>query len=427
MEITLNEAVLSVKYKQLAACDDRTLRRKAEKVRKFVSTTEDPELLLEDILRATVLTDSFTAFLLTEVGVCVPDHLLSRFHQIASVYIEVKDMMMKNRGGTDADRYMCNRAAVQTAKRAGLDIDKRGDITLLSQAVGSCRKYAAQILQAIRDGNEESLFHRSLRQDSIKATNWPQELAEYAKQTSNSRACPGFEKVRIAFKTYAPKFLLVRRRAVVIQDFLRANPACNFSTSTLSREFPPNVVTASERDKQRNICPTHSNGRSLQAALNKHLQLNLPGSVRLLCSMILCKPEGVDALQPLTWREDCVYRKCPTCPKYNTPVSADLAEVRIQLALWGTKVDPVKGKKINNYHNYDMSLKEVAAKFDRELPMLALHCFTAAKQWECCKLTRQNLEPNVVTTIEDYQQVPCFFIAIHFNICFFPESADISP
>ena len=76
----------------------------------------------------------------------------------------------------------------------------------------------------------------------------------------------------------------------------------------------------------------------------------------------------------------------------------------MRVALWGTKYDTVKLKKINNIHDYEFTLSQLAAKFDEELPKLTRHIFNAAHQWRACKSTAENLGPEVLMTIEDYQQ-----------------------
>ena len=76
----------------------------------------------------------------------------------------------------------------------------------------------------------------------------------------------------------------------------------------------------------------------------------------------------------------------------------------VTVALWGNKYDAVKGKMINNIHDYTFTIGELAGKFDEELLKLAKHIYTAAKQWEACKASAENLEPHIVVTIEDYQQ-----------------------
>ena len=120
-----------------------------------------------------------------------------------------------------------------------------------------------QVLQAIEDNEVEKLYNRAQRADAIKTTQWPQLLSDFAKDPRNSRTCPGQERVRVAFKVYAPKYLLRRPREVVIKAFLQNHPDCEYSHSILNREFPTNVITGSARDLARNCCPIHSNAGNM--------------------------------------------------------------------------------------------------------------------------------------------------------------------
>ena len=257
MDIKVDEEVFKATYKQFSKTSERTIFRKVKAVKKLLQTFEEPEILLEDCLRATVLTEGCSHQLLEHVGVKVADHLLADFIRVANNYNAVKDNLLSQRRGPD--RSICNRAAVQTATMSSLSIDHHGDIETLRRALGSTREYAKRILEAIKGGDVESLYTRARRKDSVKSSIWPQLLADFAKDPLNSRSCPGQERVTIAYRRSAPKYLLRRPRKIVIAAFLRNNPTCEFSASVLNREFPVNVISGTARDLARNCCPIHSN------------------------------------------------------------------------------------------------------------------------------------------------------------------------
>ena len=88
---------------------NRTIGRKANKVRVVLMECDEPEIILEDLLLSTVLNKGFTSLLLEEAGVLVPDHLQPRFKVISRKYNEIKDGLVSHRKGDDlflANRYL---------------------------------------------------------------------------------------------------------------------------------------------------------------------------------------------------------------------------------------------------------------------------------------------------------------------------------
>ena len=299
----------------------------------------------------------------------------------------------------------CFRAALRTAERCNLSVDKHGDVSVLSRAIGSSWNYAKMILEHMKSGDTEKLFTRDTRSDAIKASEYPKLLAGFAKDPENSRAVPGNDTVSVGYKVRAPKFILIKSRVTVMKAFKEKYPDCKFSLRVLNREWPQNVVTPTSRDLDRNVCPIHSNARRLETALRKQgLLQQVPSSCRLMCSQAMCQKEGVQPLDPLTWDPKCVKGECKDCPENETEVPMEISDKIVTVALWGTKHDKVKNKKINNIHDYDFTLSQLVAKFDKELPKLTRHIFTAAHQWKAAKLTGQNLTPEIIETIEDFQQ-----------------------
>ena len=153
----------------------------------------------------------------------------------------------------------------------------------------------------------------------------------------------------------------------------------------------------------RNVCSYHSNARRYERALRPYVRRELPSSVRLMCSLAMCQSDDVNPLDPLTWREACVYGKCKNCPDYSTEILDGCGDVEVVVALWGKKYSQIKRKEIVNLHNYSYTVQDLAAEFDSKLARLKTHCFTASKQWAACHDTTSYLNTDVVATIEDYQ------------------------
>ena len=70
-------------------------------------------------------------------------------------------------------------------------IDSHGDIQTLMDATACSRKFARTILKAVSEGTEDQLLTRNVRCDSIKATKWPDKIANFVFQPENTRAMFG--------------------------------------------------------------------------------------------------------------------------------------------------------------------------------------------------------------------------------------------
>ena len=389
------------KRDQLSLATKLTIRRKSNAVRDLLEKCKEPELILEYMLMNTVLNESITSLILEEIGVVIPDSMLPLVNLVQKKFDEVRDELLNKRQGNN--RTIANRAALEAAQRAGLDINVHGHIQILADGCSSSRDYAAMILKCMNDGTTDKLFERTTRRDAIKGTHFPQLLKEFAMLPENSRSCPD-ETISINYGTRADKYLLNKPRLEVIKNFQLMNPDCPYSQRVLLREWPRQIVTPSDRDLQRNVCPTHSNARRLERAINKHLGLDtIPTSVRMICTMTMCPSDCVNPLDPLTWQEECAMGRCKRCPPFETPVPADRRDDPIQLALWGKRYDPVKKKDTVNLHNYEMTLGELGERFDSSLPKLRKHVFVASAQWQACKESGENLKTETILSIEDYQ------------------------
>ena len=156
------------------------------------------------------------------------------------------------------------------------------DASLLSTATNCSMKFARKVLNAINSGTEAKLRAlRKERSDSIHASEWPTKIAEFVFRPENSRATPGQDTVSVSYGVRKPKYIWLHSRNKIAYDFKAANPDCKFTISTIKREFPPNAITATSRDNERNTCPVHANICRIVRALNNVFRKN---NVALLLS-----------------------------------------------------------------------------------------------------------------------------------------------
>ena len=62
----------------------------------------------------------------------------------------------------------------------------------LVNAVACSRKFAVKVLKSIKEGSEHKLFDKNIRYDAIKASKWPQLIADFVElsQARNKYTCP---------------------------------------------------------------------------------------------------------------------------------------------------------------------------------------------------------------------------------------------
>merc|ERR1711989_134803 len=73
----------------------------------------------------------------------------------------------------------------------------------------------------------------------------------------------GFESVSIKRGQRLPKYLALSSKKSIATRFKTAT-GCPFTVRILLREYPPNIITPSDRDVRRNACPIHANLRSVK-------------------------------------------------------------------------------------------------------------------------------------------------------------------
>ena len=126
---------------------------------------------------------------------------------------------------------------ISVVKKAGLTVDSHGDIQTLMDATACSRKFARTILKAVSEGTEDQLLTRNVRCDSIKATEWPDKIANFVFQPEHTRAMPGNDTVSVRYGVRRPKFLLIRSCEMIAQSFIEINPDCQFSSQLFYENF----------------------------------------------------------------------------------------------------------------------------------------------------------------------------------------------
>ena len=78
--------------------------------------------------------------------------------------------MMSNKQSTTIRNFTISHAIRVTKKLYTWKLSENWDITGLAQALGTSREFAAKVLTAVRNGNEDKLFSRNRRRDSIQGS-----------------------------------------------------------------------------------------------------------------------------------------------------------------------------------------------------------------------------------------------------------------
>ena len=216
----------------------RTIRHKAKLLRESLCTSEEPELSLDHLIQKHVLQDETLACILTEMGMIIPTLWRRPKEMISDTFVSVLQELVRRSGAT---RVVANEAAIETAKRAGLRIDTRGDITALASGLNCNRRYAKKVLECLSSGDHRPLQDRVLRRDAICGTDFPARLEAFSMRQENARPVPD-ETISVAYGVRKDKYLLRKSRSEVIEAFLAENEDCTYSKRVLKRVFPRNVI-----------------------------------------------------------------------------------------------------------------------------------------------------------------------------------------
>ena len=347
----------------------------------------------------------------------IPDSILPRSFSLSRIVQSEMQKLLScsfKSGANSACKTVGTQLVVEVAKAGNLSADHHGDVSLLANAVSCGRMFAKKVLQAVHDGEEESLYERNIRCDSLLASDWPKKLEQFVLEPENSRAVPGQDNISIRYGQRVPKYLLLKSKDEIIKQFKTQHPACKFSVSTLMREFPPYAVQPTSRDIERNSCPIHANARRLVKAINKVLRKNkkptLPTSCKQLSLRSMCN-NGSQTIDPLSWTKECAVSECESCPVLNVDIDDAQLSSPINLSQWRSKKQDKKDKKtgemVTKYvfalYPESMTLKETIIRLQESLPAVRKHVYTSHCQWHAHKTYRENLDESSIITVEDYQ------------------------
>ena len=269
------------------------------------------------------------------------------------------------------------------------------------------------IKSAIDAGNEESLFHHNIHNDSILASDWPGLLEKFVLRPEQSSAVPGGDQVSIRYGVHYSKYVLLKSKSEIIKDFKNENPECTFKESALKREFPQYAVKPTSRDNQWNTCPIHANVRHLVKKLNAFLKKNkketLSVSCRSLSMNVICVSEDIE-VDPLTWKEDCAMRSCESCPSLIVDTIDEIGSQEITFVQWESRTQKVRNKKgeyidkkVYSLYSHTELLDQAISQLEDMLEGLTKHILVAHHQWKVHKTLQENLNTESIITIEDYQ------------------------
>ena len=297
--------------------------------------------------------------------------------------------------------------ALAVAKEADLH-QRRGDIAALERGIGSSKEFATRVLGAV-DSNQTvpDLVKKRVRKDSISASDVPDRLEQFLSNAEHSRALPGHETVSVSYGCRKPKFLLKKSKMELVDIFKRENPDVTFSKKLLLREWPPNFLPPSQRDEQRNVCPSHSNFRRCLEGLKKAgTGHNLSKSVREVCSTTLCAAPETVARSPSTWPESCALGKCVSCPKLKIDLPPN-PNVQVHFLQWkkgvSSKLDrDGNPKQVYSLFPVQVSVMEGVKMLESFFPKMKIHVYVATHQYQALKIRTESLNVGDLLTIEDY-------------------------
>ena len=233
-------------------------------------------------------------------------------------------------------------------------------------------------------------------------------------EPENSRAVPGQDNISIRYGHRVPKYLLLKSKEDIIDQFKTQHPECEFSVRTLMREFPTYAVPPTTRDIERNSCPIHANARRVTKAINKVLRKNkkptLSTSCKQLSMSIMCD-NGSQTVSPLTWNKNCAFGECESCPDLKIDIDETELTTQVNISQWKSEKQSVKDRKTGEMNEKyifalypeTMSVKDAIVLLQELLPDVRKHVFTAHNQWNAHKIYREHLDESGIITIEDFQ------------------------
>lgn len=393
-------------FKYMSSLSGRQRRYRAQRLKTLITPYGNPVKV--DLLKywlSKLLSDSLIENILSGFQIVFPEEILPVSVQVQRISEALSHEFLSRCRATNEQRKQGTLFAIAVAKKAGLKAGDHGHVLSLASATGSSRKFAKAVLEAIRDKKENELIARNVRNDSIKATDWPLKISEFVLQPDIARAVPGNDTISVRYGVRRPKFLLLDSKMKLAEQFKERNPECPFSINTIMREFPQNAVTPTNRDLERNTCPIHANARRLIKCLHLNdVAKDTNPSCRLMVIKTMCSDENVDPEDPLTWNKDCVYGDCSNCPAISVKIPEGHDDNMVTFSQWTYQVSKEKGKKVFGLYEQRKILSEAVKDFVGLLPKLRKHIFTAHHQWQAHAVSRCTLDKHTVITVEDYQQ-----------------------
>lgn len=434
-------------YVLMGNMSERQLRYRGDAILDFLrginSDSVDKLLIfwLDMLLQNKIIAATFQTH-----GWDTPEQYTPLHYKVSQAASSLQTRYLKRDQTTNEQRILGTKYVAEVIKVSGLSTNTIGGAQLLATHTNCSRKFATAVLQAVESGDLDNFIGRKTRCDSIHADRfWVNRITEFVFKPENARAVPGQESVSIKYGVRRPKFILRKPRAVISSEFLAENPACPFKASTIMREFPQNAVTASEKDKRRNVCPYHSNARRIVSALhNNDVAMDIPSSVRGMCMTHMCEDESVEEVDPVTWNRECATGRCKHCPTPQITIPTEKATKVISFSLWEYGVDEVKKKKqeaklrekelreaevaeegskeennekegkkkskekadgrVFGLFRHAASVQETADMLLAILTKLKSHTYNAYCQWNAHTQNRSALDEASIITIEDYQQ-----------------------
>ena len=204
----------------ISKLSDKQLWLRVKKMRDALLPAEEPELLLQALLK-TMSSNSVQLVLLERAGVVPEPSLLGREQQaVRAAQTLAEDFVTRRRGGEEYTKVSLDHA-ILTIKAVGLSSKQRGDAAILATAIRCDKKFAMKLLHEVDSGTEVSLYKRSLREGAIKGTEYPKLLRQFVLEPENSRAHPGKEQVSVGRNLpKVPKRVLCRSREQIVDEFL---------------------------------------------------------------------------------------------------------------------------------------------------------------------------------------------------------------
>ena len=372
---------------------------------------------LDQLLSHSVVEAIFNSF-----DVLLPSKFVPRAYSVSQVAAEpsTKYLVCSSRSPVEVQRNSIN-FLINLANACNLSSSHYGDPCILADTTSCSVEFARKVLVAIAAGEVENFLElRRPRIDAIKCSDWPSLIKKFVLLPENSRSVPGKQQVSVRYGVHLPKYLLLRSRDLIAFDFKQQYPNCEFSTSTIKREFPQNAVTPTGRDIERNRCPIHANVRRVVKRINREIRedssniATIPQSCRDLATSAMCQLPTISSTQPTSWRIECVTNQCKDCPGLQVALPENLLRKSITFSMWESKkVKITKTDKSNktttvekhvfSLYPHTITVEEAMEKLKVLVKNLKWHIYTAHGQWSAHDVQRSCLDVNSIITVEDYQ------------------------